>query len=91
MHSDCIAYDKHTGAMLWDCIANDNEYWCNDLGLYLLMIRIVVQCIGTKLLLVNSIVVCNALDLNCLWYALLRNALECIRIALLMISNLCKA
>ena len=50
----CIAHDKHTCAMNWDCIAY--------------VIRIVVQCIGIALLMISIVVQCNGDKHGCAMY-----------------------
>ena len=50
MQCNEVAYDKHSCAMHWDCIAYAKRS-LKCIGIKLLMIGIVVQCNGIKLLM----------------------------------------
>ena len=65
MHWDCIAYDKHSCAMLWDCIKISIVVQCIRYRHWncMLMIRIVVQCIGIALLMISIVVQCIGIAL----------------------------
>ena len=86
MHLDCIAYDKHTCAMLM----------IQSMGIKLLVMSIIVQCIGfalfmccalhrNKLLMIYIVVQCTGIVLlmisivvHCIAIALLMHRIDCL-------------